>query len=301
MELKNIEYLIAIAEELSLSHAAEKLYVSQPALSKYLSKIEDSIGTPLFIRYNGSLSLTEAGEAYLRGARAVMDISRTVDKQLDDIMEESRYALSIGVTGERSQRFLGKLLLTLYEEYPRLRIHVIEEPAPELAQKLKCGDLDLAIYAVSGIDNELTQLTLRREEVLLALPRRHRLAYLGKPDAHEEPVRIDLQELRDDAFVLLKKCTAMRQICEEYFDKVGFHPNEVIETKGSYSSMVFVDSGIATGFCPCNYDYKSDQVCYLGLTDPFYYSIAINYRRSAYLTKPMKSLIRLAQCRADSL
>ena len=301
MELKNIDYFLAIAGELSLSKAAEKLYVSQSALSKYLTRLEASIGTALFIRYNNSLSLTPAGEAYRDGALAVMDVSRTVDKKLSDLIEEREYTLSIGVTGERSQRFLGGLLLSLYEKYTSLHVRVLESPASELAQMLKRGELDLAIYAVSGPDSELTQLIIRREEVVLAVPARHRLAYLGKPCATDALVRIGLQEFQDDSFVLLKKSTAMRQICEEYFDKLGFHPNGVIETKGSYSSMVFVDSGIATGFCPCHYNYRSDQICYLGLEQPFYYSNAIIYRRGAYLTKPMKSLIHLAPSRSDTL
>ena len=172
MELKNIDYFLAIAGELSLSKAAEKLYVSQSALSKYLTRLEASIGTALFIRYNNSLSLTPAGEAYRDGALAVMDVSRTVDKKLSDLIEEREYTLSIGVTGERSQRFLGGLLLSLYEKYTPLHVRVLESPASELAQMLKRGELDLAIYAVSGPDSELTQLIIRREEVVLAVPAR---------------------------------------------------------------------------------------------------------------------------------
>ena len=301
MEFKEMHYFLTIVEEKSLTRAAEKLYISQPALSKYLGKLESEVGVKLFTRHNNTLLLTAAGQAYYEGLKQIQEIHKKTLLRIEDIRQDGERRLSIGVTGERTQRFLGILLRELYEQYPTLHIQIIEGPVWELAEKLKCEQIDLAIYAVTTEDNELTHVPLQEEEVVLAVPDSHRLAHLGSNSPMDELVRIDLHELRNDHFVLLRKNTALRRCAGDYFTQNGFYPNEVIEAKGSYSSMVFVDSGLAVGFCARNYRFDAEHTRYLALRNPFYYCIALCHKKNAYLTKPMQSFIKLAQQNAESL
>lgn len=296
-----MHYFLTIVEERSLTRAAEKLYISQPALSKYLGRLENEAGVKLFTRHNNTLFLTEAGQAYYEGLRQIQEIYKKTLLRLEDIRQDGERRLSIGVTGERTQRFLGILLRQLYEQYPTLHVQIIESPVWELAEKLKCEQIDLAIYAVTEEDNDLTYVHLREEDVVLAVPDTHRLAHLGGMSPHDELMCIDLHELRSDHFVLLRKNTAQRRCVDDYFAQNGFYPNEVIEAKGSYSSMVFVDSGLAVGFCARNYRFDAEHTRYLALKNPFYYCIALCHKKNAYLTKPMQSFIRLAQQKAELL
>ena len=80
MDTKIIEYVIAIAEEKSLSKAAERLYLSQPALSQRLKKLEDELGTPLFVRGKDGLSITDAGRIYVNGSHSILQIWRDAVK-----------------------------------------------------------------------------------------------------------------------------------------------------------------------------------------------------------------------------
>lgn len=82
MDTKIIEYVIAIAEEKSLSKAAERLYLSQPALSQRLKKLEDELGTPLFVRGKDGLSITDAGRIYVNGGHSILQIKREALKKL---------------------------------------------------------------------------------------------------------------------------------------------------------------------------------------------------------------------------
>ena len=296
-----MHYFLTIVEERSLTRAAERLYISQPALSKYLGRLENEVGVKLFTRHNNTLLLTEAGQAYYDGLRQIQEIHKKTMLRIEDIRQDGERHLSIGVTGERTQRFLGILLRQLYGQYPNLHVQIIEGPVWELAEKLKCEQIDLAIYAVTDEDNELTHVPLQEEEVVLAVPDTHRLAHLGSMSPMDELSRIDLHELRSDHFVLLRKNTALRRCADDYFAQNGFYPNEVIEAKGSYSSMVFVDSGLAVGFCARNYRFDAEHTRYLALKNPFYYCIALCHKKSAYLTKPMQSFIRLAQQKAELL
>ena len=81
MDTKIIEYVIAIAEEKSLSKAAERLYLSQPALSQRLKKLEDELGTPLFVRGKDGLSITDAGRIYVNGGHSILQIKREALKK----------------------------------------------------------------------------------------------------------------------------------------------------------------------------------------------------------------------------
>ena len=301
MEFKELSYFLTIVEERSLTRAAEKLYISQPALSKYLGRLESEVGIKLFTRHNNTLLLTQAGQAYYDGLRQIQEIHKNTMLRIEDIRQDGEKHISIGVTGERTQRFLGILLRELCEQYPTLHIRIIEGPVWELAEKLKCEQIDLAIYAVTDEDNELTHVPLQKEEVVLAVPDTHRLASLGGTSPMDELARIDLHELRSDHFVLLRKNTALRRCADDYFTQNGFYPNEVIEAKGSYSSMVFVDSGLAVGFCARNYRFDAEHTRYLALRNPFYYCIALCHKKGAYLTKPMLGFIRLAQQKAALL
>ncbi|MFR5732002.1 MAG: LysR family transcriptional regulator [Clostridium sp.] len=86
MDTKILEYVIAIAEEKSLSKAAERLYLSQPALSQRLKKLEDELGTPLFLREKNGLSITDAGRIYINGHI----LSCRSRKPLKDFLHESQ-------------------------------------------------------------------------------------------------------------------------------------------------------------------------------------------------------------------
>ena len=289
---KEIEYFLTIAEVGSLSKAAEKVYVSQPALSKYLAKLEDTYGTLLFERMNNSLVLTEAGKIYYESALQIAEICNSTDKRIEDIRDDGKRTFSIGVTGESSQNLLGHVFPLLYEKYPNLHIHVIERPAQELAELLKKGEIDLALYAIYNADDKaLTYIDLANSELVLAIPAQHRLAQYGKPDILDDLNRIDLSELKDEKFVLLNDNTAMRQIVDRYFKENSFTPHIAIETKGRYSTMTFVDSGVAIGFCPTSYRRHFPNIRYIALTKPLYSHSGLFYKRGAYLTAPMRDLI----------
>ena len=93
MDTKILEYVIAIAEEKSLSKAAERLYLSQPALSQRLKKLEDELGTPLFLREKNGLSITDAGRIYINGAHSILQIKREALKKISSMSRSNKNTL----------------------------------------------------------------------------------------------------------------------------------------------------------------------------------------------------------------
>ena len=90
MNTKILEYMIAIAEERSVSKAAERYYLAQPVLSKHLKNIEADIGMPLFIRSHGEMKLTEAGIIYINNARAILHVEQQLNDRLKKLKENDQ-------------------------------------------------------------------------------------------------------------------------------------------------------------------------------------------------------------------
>ena len=98
MDIRKPEYIVAIADEGSVTRAAEKLFLTRPALSHYLLTLEESLGSPIFRRTRSGLIPTAAGEIYIRGARQVLDTVRQTQKELDDLEGCAAGTLRIGIT-----------------------------------------------------------------------------------------------------------------------------------------------------------------------------------------------------------
>lgn len=89
MDIRQLDYFVVIAEEKNISKAAERLYISQSALSQQLAKLEDSLGAQLFNRKHRTLELTEAGQIYLNSAYHIMHISEETDRKLEKYRRKS--------------------------------------------------------------------------------------------------------------------------------------------------------------------------------------------------------------------
>ena len=104
MDTKQIEYILKIAEENNITKAAEKLFITQSALNQQLLKLEKELGTPLFHRSRTNWRLTEAGEIYIEGAKAALQIKNTTYNRIYDVVSARKGHLTIGLTPGRGLR-----------------------------------------------------------------------------------------------------------------------------------------------------------------------------------------------------
>ena len=108
MDTRQIEYILQIAEENNITKAAEKLFITQPALNQQLLKLEKELGTPLFHRSRSNWRLTEAGEIYVRNAKQILQIKKNTYEQIRDVANRQKGILSIGFTPGRGVAIFGK-------------------------------------------------------------------------------------------------------------------------------------------------------------------------------------------------
>ena len=171
MDTKIIEYVIAIAEEKSLSKAAERLYLSQPALSQRLKKLEDELGTPLFVRGKDGLSITDAGRIYVNGGHSILQIKREALKKLTSMNpRQAKNTLRFACATSSAIECIP----TFRKACSDIELLIQRCNTPKAKEDLIMGRADLGVLITSSIQhNALEYLPLWTGELLLAVPEGH--------------------------------------------------------------------------------------------------------------------------------
>ena len=123
MDVKYLNYILAIAKKKNMTRAAEELYVSQSSLSQYLAKLEQEIGTPLFFRSKGELSLTPAGELYVKAAKQVIEIQKNLYREISGL--DQRGHITVGVTSLFALKMLSEIIPEFKRQYPYVTIETV--------------------------------------------------------------------------------------------------------------------------------------------------------------------------------
>ena len=134
MELRQFTYVDMVATCGSFTKAAAKLFISQPALSNYIGKIEEDLGVQLFDRSSTSLTLTYAGEQYLKHARVILGQMDEMDKKIRDITQNMKGKLRLGFPSERIIYMLPLILAPLKTKYPGIDVEVFTGPGNRLTE-----------------------------------------------------------------------------------------------------------------------------------------------------------------------
>ncbi|HPU39280.1 MAG TPA: LysR substrate-binding domain-containing protein [Microthrixaceae bacterium] len=181
MNLRELEYLVALADHRHFGRAAEACFVSQPTLSTQLKKLEQELGVTLVERNRNGAILTAAGEAVVERARVVL-------RQTDEIRGIARHAadpsgasIRLGLFPTLGPYLLPHVVAHIRERFPRLELLLVEEKTEVVLQRLSDGALDAGILALPIHDDRLHVEPLFREDFLLAVPANHPLAALDEP------------------------------------------------------------------------------------------------------------------------
>lgn len=159
-ELKYMEAAIAVAEELSFSRAAKRLHLSQPAVTKHIAELEESLGVVLFVRDHHLVSLTDAGRAYVEEARiAVLHAERAV-QAARAAGRDAEMILNVGRTPYADPFFTSTILATRLPLFPRLRLNLSSGFSCDLAHEVLTGELDMALVIEPPDSGLLTGLKI---------------------------------------------------------------------------------------------------------------------------------------------
>lgn len=298
MELKQIEYIVKIAEEKSITHAAEKLYLTQSALNQQLLKLEKELGAPLFYRSKTDWRPTPVGEIYLENAREILRIRHKTYNMISDMIASGKGRLSIGFTPGRGIDMFTHVYPAFHKQYPDILVEPHELSVHAQQKKIAAGDLDIGFQTLSYEQRTKdTYVELGSEELLIAVPRAHPLVSshtaVRTPDG-AYPV-LDISCLKEDSFVLMYRESTVRSIVDELFRRSGFVPKVLFETSSNSTILSMVQSNQCCGVIPYHYVKQDPEgiACFAFPSHPRW-DIVASYRHHSYLSLPAKAFIALA-------
>ncbi len=243
MELRQLRYLVAVADESHFTRAAAREHVAQPALSQQIRRLEDELGLSLVQRTTRRVALTEAGELLVARARRALAELDSAQAELDNLAGVQAGHLSIGALHTMGPVDLSLLLASFHKRHPGVELTVREQSSEELAAMLRDDEVDLAFLSVTERiqSRGLTLQRLVSEELVAVLPPTHRLA--GRR-------QVRLGELAHEPFVSFREGARLRELLVSAAAEKSFEPRVAFESNESRSIRSLVSRGLGVAILP---------------------------------------------------
>jgi DNA-binding transcriptional LysR family regulator len=243
MELRHFRYFVAVAESLHFGEAAGRLGISQPSLSQQIRQLEEELQTTLLRRTKRRVELTEAGELFLNEAREILARSDRAALIAHRTGHQGGGKLRVGVGYCMDQLALAKAVSAFSASDPHVRVELQTMAVTRQVADLRAERLDLALVRYPPTDATLESEPLHTEQLIAAIPRRHRLA--GKK-------RVPLAALAHEGFVLTSRehVPVYHDIVLKTCRQAGFVPNALHEVDHLYMLMGFIAAGCGIGLVP---------------------------------------------------
>jgi DNA-binding transcriptional LysR family regulator len=243
MELKHLTSFIAVAEQLSFVRAADRLYLSQPALTGQIQRLEEELGVQLLVRNRRTVKLTDAGRVFLAEARATLSRARLAAERAQKAARGEIGRLRIGFVSSAVLETVPNIVVAFRKQYPEVTLDLMNLRTTSQVKKLIDKTLDIGFLRLPLSNEHLQTTIIHREPFLLVLPK-------GHPRARDKQVHI--ANLRNESFVAYG-----RRWAPGFFDSVvqmcvkeGFSPNIVQETGEMYTAIALIAAGAGIAILP---------------------------------------------------
>lgn len=241
MNLRDLRYLIAVADLRSFVQASEHCHISQPTLSTQIKKLEDRLGVQIFERNNKRVLATEVGERIIATARRILEEVEHIRELAETARDPMSGNLRVGAFPTLSTYIFPALVPLIRDALPRIRLILVEEKTEELIHQLKNGQIDMALLAMPISDDFLQTHALFDDEFLLAVAADHPLAKAGK---------IRQQDLSGQQLLLLDEGHCLRGQALRVCQINGAEEQQDVRATGLETLRQMVRAGTGITFMP---------------------------------------------------
>ena len=297
VDLRELEYFVAIAHQQNITHAAQKLYVSQPTLTKFLQRLEQRVGLALFERKGGSMELTYAGERYLAWAVDMLQRKEELDSELAAIRQDKAGKLRVGIPSVRCSVAMPKVVPAFSKLYPQVELSIVEQDSQQLEQALVQGELDLNFYNLSKYCLLLEYQILGAEPVYAVVACTQQLES-GQRDENGCPV-VSLGQLAHLPFLLQKPSQRQGEYLYNLMAMQGVSPRKILETSNIRAAVSMAAGGYGVAFISRSFlDYLKELGPFdaYRLKDAGQMQYVAAWRKGEALPQYAKEFIRLMAC-----
>jgi DNA-binding transcriptional LysR family regulator len=262
MELRQLRYLLALAEDRHFTRAAAREHIAQPALSQQIRRLEDEIGLALVQRTTRRVALTEAGELLVARARRILAEVDAAQTELQGLRGVQTGHVTVGAMHTMGPVDVSLALAIFHERHPGVELTVREQSSEELAEMLRVDELDLAFLSVTErIESHglgLQQLVC--EELVAVLPTNHRLARRR---------RVRMAELSDEEFISYRDGSRLREVLVSAGRAAGYEPRVTLESNESQRIRRLVARGLGVAILPrSDAEGPGDEIAVVTLISP---------------------------------
>jgi LysR family transcriptional regulator, hydrogen peroxide-inducible genes activator len=284
MEMQQVRYFLAVAEELNFTRASDKCNVTQPSLSRAVKLLEEELGGPLFRRERKSTHLTDLGNMVRPHLQSVYDHSMLAKHLSRDL--KKKVPLKLGIMSTISPDEIVDLIANIRARHPVVELKLCDANAKDLRARLLAGDLEVVIYALPGEepDDRVHSISLFREQMVLAIHPGHRLA-----KARVFPVR----EMNGECYIHRVNCE-FAGYADEILQQQGVTCTPTYWSERDDWTLAMVAAGLGFAFMPAN-SIKHPGVLGLPVVEPeFWRQVNLVSVRGRQFSPGVGSLVREA-------
>ncbi len=294
MDLKYLQYIVEIDKEKNISKAAKKLYISQPTLSVYLSKLEEELGTPLFLRDKNELILTEAGSLYIAAAKKMLEQKEELYRQIAALTTKPPERIAIGFFQNIAGNMISDIYPKFLSKYPNVRLDFSDGRYNYIYDSLMKRTLQLAFLAVIQMNSkDLSYVKIKKEEFILAVPREMTLSGLNEDE--EELPCVSLNRFKTAKFILATKDTIRREIEDDVFHQYQFTPEICSVVHNINTTINIIEEGNGAAIIPKGFMDTRRNISYYALDLHPYWNLVAAYKKDTIMTPAEQTLIALAK------
>lgn len=297
MNIDDYRYITTIADLGSFTNAAKELFIAQPSLSQRVKYIENAYGISIFIRDTKGVRLTEDGECFVRHAKQILNCEEDLRQEIADMHDPDKRVLRIGVTQFIRSYLFDLLIRRFHEEHPKIQFEFIDSTSREQQDLLLSGKIDIAICYLPITSPGLKYETIFRDHYVLIPAKGSKLAQKITARPQDINDRVDLRLLNQEPFAIPTPGTRLYDYLSD-LQRERLISLDIQHYGKNYSMLYSIaKAGIASTIL---YESFFDPTVE---HEPYYYmedaeeselSIAVVWRKGAYLYQAAKELIRIA-------
>lgn len=295
MNSRQLQYAITLSQVRNFSQVAEKLNITQPALSKQIGNLEKELGIQLFDRSTVPLTLTPAGEHFIRQAQELLYQEDQLLRSMERFKSGEAGRLTIGISPFRTLYMIPQIVKQVRERFPGIQVNLHETGSDTLRREAAEGKYDFAIVNLPVDESMLDVIPLEPDTLVLAVP--NEMLPLLKEVPQGKLASIELADCGALPFVVVGPNQEMRQLFDRLCAQESFHPNIAMEVVGVTTAWAMAHAGIGAALLPLQFItdefFDRDVTLFTIRSNPYRRQPAIIKRRGQYLSEYAEYAIRL--------
>lgn len=277
------------AQKGSFSSAADELLITQPTVSAQIKALEQQCGAILFRRIGKRVELTPSGRTLFKYSKRVFDIGKEIEELINDIRKSEEGAIRLGIGKSYGKYFISPLLSRFQKNFPKVKIILKEGNSQDIFKWILRYEIDFGLLGINITSNarkSLEMIKIQKEEVLLVVWPRHRLA---------NSKSVSFGDLKDEPIILREKGSGVRNLIISGFEKEKIRPNIVIETENINTLIELIKEEEGVGFLSrfvAEKELGNGSLKAISFEEKLYIDGYLAFLKNSYLSQTKKAFLK---------